>query len=121
MTHSIFPKLALAGLITTLAISAVPMVQAQTSSDKIQFTCRSGFDKNTGKEQPTTYLWFQGNKHGVVRWVKARVGAARGVKAATLPPTHLCAVVRLPAGRTRRHRGAPGRLRRQHLPHGAVR
>jgi hypothetical protein len=71
MTHSIFSKLALAGLITTLAISAVPMVQAQTSSDKIQFTCRSGFDKNTGKEQPTTYLWFQGNKHGVVRWVKA--------------------------------------------------
>ncbi len=71
MTHSLFSKLALAGLVTTLTMSAVPMVQAQTSGDKIQFTCRLGFDKNTGKEQPTTYLWHQGNKHGVVRWVKA--------------------------------------------------
>jgi hypothetical protein len=71
MTHSLFTKLALAGLIATLTLSAIPIVQAQTRSDKIQFTCRAGFDKNTGKKQPTTYLWFQGNKHGVVRWVKA--------------------------------------------------
>jgi hypothetical protein len=61
----------LAGLITTLTLSAVPMVQAETSGDKYQFTCNQGFDKNTGKEQPTTYLWYEGNKHGVVRWVKA--------------------------------------------------
>jgi hypothetical protein len=71
MTHSLFTKLALAGLIATLTLSAIPIVQAQTRGDQLQFTCRAGFDKNTGKEQPTTYLWFQGNKHGVVRWVKA--------------------------------------------------
>ena len=71
MTHSLFTKLVLAGLIATLTLSAVPIVQAQTRGDQLQFTCRAGFDKNTGKKQPTTYLWFQGNKHGVVRWVKA--------------------------------------------------
>lgn len=71
MTHSIFLKLALAGLATTLTLSTVSLVQAQTNSNDIQFTCRAGFDKNTGKEQPTTYLWYQGKKHGVVRWVKA--------------------------------------------------
>ena len=71
MTHSTFLKLALAGLIATLDLSAVPIVQAQTKGDQIEFICGAGFDKNTGKKQPTTYLWFQGNKYGVIRWVKA--------------------------------------------------
>ena len=71
MTRSRFSQLALAGLVTTFTLAAAPMLLAQTSDDTIQFTCRPGFDKNTGKEQPTTYLWFRGNKHGVVRWVKA--------------------------------------------------
>jgi hypothetical protein len=60
----------LTGLITTLNLSAVPMVQAETSGDKYQFTCNQGFDKNTGKEQPTTYLWYEGKKHSVLSWVK---------------------------------------------------
>ncbi len=42
----------------------------QAQSTRIEFICNSGFDDIETKRLPTTYAWYNGNKHALIRYTK---------------------------------------------------